>query len=49
MRRTFVVSLWLVVLAVALSLVLIAATVYTYHRLTAETVEAADRAIEDRR
>jgi hypothetical protein len=34
------VSLWLVVLAVALSFVLIAATVYTYDRLTAETVIA---------
>jgi hypothetical protein len=40
MRRAFVVSLSLVVLAAALSLVLIAATVYTYHRLTAETVIA---------
>jgi hypothetical protein len=35
-----VISLWLVALAVAFSLVLIAATVYTYHRLTAETVIA---------
>jgi hypothetical protein len=40
MRRAFVVSLGLVVLAAALSVVLIAATIYTYHRLTAETVIA---------
>jgi hypothetical protein len=40
MRRAFVVSLWLVVLAAAVSLLLFTATIYTYHRLTAETLIA---------
>ena len=40
MRRAFKVSLGLVVLFAALSIVLLAATVYTYDRLTAETLIA---------
>ncbi len=40
MRRTFKVSLWLVVLFAALSVVLLTATVYTYDRLSAETLIA---------
>ena len=40
MRRTFKFSLWLVVLFAALSIVLLTATVYTYDRLTAETLIA---------
>jgi hypothetical protein len=40
MRRAFKFSLWVVVLLAALSLVLLTATVYTYDRLTAETLIA---------
>jgi hypothetical protein len=40
MRRTFKFSLWAVVLFAALSVVLLTATVYTYDRLTAETLIA---------
>jgi hypothetical protein len=40
MRRTFKFSLWLVVLFAALSVVLLTATVYTYDRLSAETLIA---------
>ena len=40
MRRAFKVSLGLVVLFAALSIVLLAATVYTYDRLTGETMIA---------
>ena len=40
MRRTFKISLLAVVLFAALSLVLLTATVYTYDRLTAETLIA---------
>jgi hypothetical protein len=40
MRRTFKFSLWAVVLFAALSMVLLTATVYTYDRLTAETLIA---------
>jgi hypothetical protein len=40
MRRVFTFSLWVVVLAAVLVVVLTAATVYTYHRLTAETLIA---------
>jgi hypothetical protein len=40
MRRTFKISLWLVVLFAAVSIVLLTATVYTYNRLTAETLIA---------
>jgi hypothetical protein len=40
MRRAFKFSLWVVVLFAALSIVLLTATVYTYERLTAETLIA---------
>jgi hypothetical protein len=40
MRRTFKFSLWAVVLFAAISIVLLTATVYTYDRLTAETLIA---------
>jgi hypothetical protein len=40
MRRAFKFSLWAVVLLAALSIVLLTATVYTYDRLTAETLIA---------
>ena len=40
MRRTLKFSLWVVVLFAALSIVLLTATVYTYERLTAETLIA---------
>src|SRR6188472_1696488 len=40
MRRAFKVSLGLVVLFAALSIVLLAATIYTYDRLSAETLIA---------
>jgi hypothetical protein len=40
MRRAFKFSLWVVVLFAALSIVLLTATVYTYDRLTAETLIA---------
>ena len=40
MRRAFKFSLWIVVLLAALSIVLLTATVYTYDRLTAETLIA---------
>jgi hypothetical protein len=40
MRRAFKFSLWLVVLFAATSIVLLTATVYTYARLTAETLIA---------
>lgn len=40
MRRTFVISLGLVALLAGLVLTLFAATIYTYHRLTAETLIA---------
>jgi len=40
MRRTFKFSLWLVVLFAALSVLLLTATVYTYDRLSAETLIA---------
>ena len=40
MRRAFKISLWLVVLLAALGVVLLAATVYTYDRLSAETLIA---------
>ena len=40
MRRAFKFSLWLVVLSAAVSVVLLTATVYTYARLTAETLIA---------
>ena len=40
MRRAFKFSLWVVVLLAALSLVLLTATVYTYDRLTGETLIA---------
>lgn len=40
MRRAFKFSLWVVVLFAALSVVLLTATVYTYDRLTAETLIA---------
>jgi hypothetical protein len=40
MRRAFKFSLWAVVLFAALSIVLLTATVYTYHRLTDETLIA---------
>jgi hypothetical protein len=40
MRRAFTISLWLVALTAVLVVVLTAATVYTYHRLTAETLIA---------
>ena len=40
MRRAFKISLALVVLFAALSIVLLAATVYTYDRLTSETLIA---------
>jgi len=40
MRRAFKFSLWVVVLLAALSLVLLTATLYTYDRLTAETLIA---------
>jgi len=40
MRRAFKVSLWLVVLLAALSIVLLTASLYTYDRLTAETLIA---------
>jgi hypothetical protein len=39
-RRAFTVSLLLIVLLVVLAVLLVAANVYTYHRLTAETVIA---------
>jgi hypothetical protein len=39
-RRAFKYSLWVVVLLAALSIVLLTATVYTYDRLTAETLIA---------
>jgi hypothetical protein len=40
MRRVVALSLWMVVLLTALSVVLFAATLYTYERLTAETLIA---------
>jgi hypothetical protein len=40
MRRALKFSLWVVVLLAALSIVLLTATVYTYERLTAETLIA---------
>jgi hypothetical protein len=40
MRRAFKYSLWLVIVLATLSVVLLAATVYTYDRLTAETLIA---------
>jgi hypothetical protein len=40
MRRAFKYSLWVVVLFTALSVVLLTATIYTYDRLTAETLIA---------
>jgi hypothetical protein len=40
MRRAFKFSLWVVVLLAALSVVLLTATIYTYDRLSAETVIA---------
>ena len=40
MRRAIKVSLWTAVLLAALSVVLLTATVYTYDRLTAETLIA---------
>ncbi len=40
MRRTFKYSLWLVMVFAAVSVVLLTATVLTYHRLTAETLIA---------
>lgn len=51
MRRAFKVSLWVVVLLAALSIVLLTATIYTYERLTAETLIAELRfdATGDRR
>ena len=49
MRRTFKFSLWLVVLFAALSVVLLTATVYTYDRLSAETLIAELRFDRDRR
>lgn len=51
MRRVVAVSLWMIVLLAALSVVLLAATVYTYERLSAETLIAElrfDRAGESR-
>ena len=40
MRRAFKFSLWIIVLLAALSIVLLTATLYTYDRLTAETLIA---------
>jgi hypothetical protein len=40
MRRMVAVSLWMIVLLAALAVVLLAATVYTYERLSAETLIA---------
>ena len=40
MRRAFKVSLWVVVLFATLSIVLLTATIYTYDRLTGETLIA---------
>ena len=40
MRKAFTLSLWLIALAAVLVVVLTAATIYTYHRLTAETLIA---------
>src|SRR5918994_1874592 len=40
MRRVLKLSLWVVVLFAALSIVLLTATIYTYDRLTAETLTA---------
>jgi hypothetical protein len=40
MRRALKFSLWIVVLLAALSIVLLTATIYTYERLTAETLIA---------
>jgi hypothetical protein len=40
MRKAFKFSLWVVVLFAALSIVLLTATIYTYDRLTAETLIA---------